>query len=210
MANRPSLDDYVDVAERIVHFKDAYPDGSLQTVDWQVAEVAGKTFIVYRAAAYRTPEDPRPGHGTAWEPFPGPTPYTKDSELMNAETAAWGRAIVALGLAANRKLASRQEVKARQAAQTASEPTATSEQKVALQQKADELFLTPTDLADAICLAASTKTRDFSSIDDAIRWCERQLDRLPAKLVDPVAAQLDKTSGKKDGYSAEAVEATLS
>jgi hypothetical protein len=49
----------------------------------------------------------------AWEPFPGPTPYTKDSELMNAETAAWGRAIVAVGLAANKTIASRQEVEAR-------------------------------------------------------------------------------------------------
>jgi hypothetical protein len=70
-------------------------------------------FVVYTAAAYRTPDDPRPGMGTAWEPFPGTTPYTRNSELMNAETAAWGRAIVALGLTSNRKLASRQEVRAR-------------------------------------------------------------------------------------------------
>ena len=113
MANRPSLDDYVDVAERIVAFKEKHPDGTLQTVDWEVIEVAGKTFVVYRAAAYRTPDDERPGHGSAWEPFPGPTPYTKDSELMNAETAAWGRAVVAVGLAASKKIGSRQEVQAR-------------------------------------------------------------------------------------------------
>lgn len=119
MANRPSLDDYVDVAERIVAFDEKYPEGSLQTIDWTVADVAGKPFIVYRAAAYRSPDDPRPGHGIAWEPFPGTTPYTKNSELMNAETAAWGRAIVALGLTANRKLASRQEVRARQEEQEA-------------------------------------------------------------------------------------------
>jgi hypothetical protein len=29
----------------------------------------------------------RPGIGMAWEPFPGRTPYTKASELMNAETS---------------------------------------------------------------------------------------------------------------------------
>lgn len=119
MANRPSLDDYVDVAERIQDFKDAHPEGSLQTLDWSVRDVAGNTFIVYRAAAYRTPDDQRPGHGVAWEPFPGGTPYTKNSELMNAETAAWGRAIIALGLVANRKLASRQEVRNRAAEQEA-------------------------------------------------------------------------------------------
>ena len=129
MANRPSLDDYVDVAERIQDFKDAHPEGSLQTLGWEVVTVEGvnpktnkpeaRTFIVYRAAAYRSADDATPGHGIAWEPWPGGTPYTKDSELMNAETAAWGRAIVALGLVANRKLASRQEVRNRVADQDA-------------------------------------------------------------------------------------------
>lgn len=109
-----SLDDYVDVAERITIFKEAYPDGSLQRLGWAVERVGERDFIVYTAAAYRTHDDARPGIGTAWEPFPGKTPYTQDSELMNAETAAWGRAIVALGIVANRKIASRQEVQARQ------------------------------------------------------------------------------------------------
>lgn len=129
MSNRPSLDDYVDVAERIQDFKDAHPNGSLQTLKWEVVTVNAidkkankpveRTFIVYHAAAYREPTDTLPGHGIAWEPFPGATPYTNDSELMNAETAAWGRAIVALGLVANRSLASRQEVRNRRADQDA-------------------------------------------------------------------------------------------
>lgn len=128
MANRPSLDDYIDVAERIEQFKIAHPEGSLQTIAWEIVKIPGpdmqtmdghRVFVVYRAAAYRTPDDARPGHGTAWEPFPGGTPYTRDSELMNAETAAWGRAIVAVGLAANKKIASRQEVRARQESQVA-------------------------------------------------------------------------------------------
>jgi hypothetical protein len=113
MSNRPSLDDYVDVAERIVAFKDQYPEGSLQTLTWYVQEYGERTFVIYKAAAFRTPTDNRPGHGCAWEPFPGKTPYTENSELMNAETAAWGRAIVALGITSKRSIASRQEVKAR-------------------------------------------------------------------------------------------------
>jgi hypothetical protein len=113
LADRPSLDDYVDVAERIQTFKQQHPDGSLQTVGWEIKSVDDKTFVVYHAAAFRTPDDQRPGLGIAWEPFPGKTPYTRDSELMNAETAAWGRAIVAVGLASSRKIASRQEVQAR-------------------------------------------------------------------------------------------------
>lgn len=126
MASRPSLDDYVDVAERIQDFKDAHPDGTLQTAQWGIQEIGEQFYVWYEARAYRHPQDPRPGGGIAWEPWPGKTPYTRDSELMNAETAAWGRAIVACGLVANRKLASRQEVRNRIADQEAvAEPSAT-------------------------------------------------------------------------------------
>lgn len=109
--------DYIDVAERIREFRDKHPDGSLQRIDWGIQEVAGKAFVYYTAAAYRTPDDERPGIGTAWEPFPGPTPYTKNSELMNAETSAWGRAIIAAGAADAKRVASANEVANRQAEQ---------------------------------------------------------------------------------------------
>jgi len=107
------MDDYVDVAERIRQFKEKYPDGSLQTSAPEVIAVGDKTYIAVAAAAYRTPDDPRPGMGSAWEPVPGPTPFTRDSELMNAETSAWGRAIVALGFE-TKKIASANEVRNRQ------------------------------------------------------------------------------------------------
>jgi hypothetical protein len=98
--------DYVDVAERIVEFRNKYPDGSLQPADlgkpYSVEEIAGGTFIVVVAAAYRTADDTRPGVGMAQEPFPGRTAFTRGSELQNAETSAWGRAIVA-ALAADTK-----------------------------------------------------------------------------------------------------------
>ncbi len=108
-------DDYVDVAARIAAFREKHPDGSLQQVSLDFREVAGSWWCIYTAAAYRSPDDDRPGHGTAWEPVPGRTPYTKDSELQNAETAAWGRAIVAVLAADTRKgVASADEVRARQ------------------------------------------------------------------------------------------------
>lgn len=117
MSGKP--EGYIDVAERIVEFRNTYPDGSLQQVDLQFIDFAGKSWVVYTAAAYRNPDDPRPGHGTAWEPVPGPTNFTKDSELQNAETSAWGRALVAV-LAADTKrgVASAEEVRNRQPAQT--------------------------------------------------------------------------------------------
>lgn len=107
------MDGYVDVAERITQFYAKFPDGRLSRLgDPQIREVGAKTFVIYSALAHRTADDPHPAVGTAWEPFPGPTQFTRDSELMNAETAAWGRAIVACGIG-SKKIASNQEVQAR-------------------------------------------------------------------------------------------------
>ena len=121
MSGNFKLDDsYIDVAERIREFKAAYPDGTLQPVDFDnpyiVQAIGNESIIVYRAAAYRTPDDPRPGIGVASEPYPGHTPYTKGSEIQNAETSAWGRAIVALGIPTKR-IASSEEVRNRKAEQ---------------------------------------------------------------------------------------------
>jgi hypothetical protein len=121
-----AMDDYVTVADRIREFYDKYPDGSLQC-EWQLVMVPtpvkqpdgtwttlDRALIVAKAYAYRNAGDERPGIGHAQEPFPGKTPYTKDSEIQNAETSAWGRAIVAVGAADTRKgVASRDEVAAR-------------------------------------------------------------------------------------------------
>lgn len=107
--------DYIDVATRIVEFREKYPEGSLQQVDIKFVDFGGKSWVVYTAAAFRTPDDARPGMGTAWEPVPGPTPYTKDSEVQNAETAAWGRAMVAaLAVDTRKGIASQEEVRNRQ------------------------------------------------------------------------------------------------
>ena len=109
-----NMDGYVDVAERIKEFYAKNPTGSLRTgTPPQVLEAGGKCFVVYHAQAFRTPDDACPADGWAWEPIPGPTPYTKDSELQNAETSAWGRAIVAAGFE-TKKIASADEVRNRQ------------------------------------------------------------------------------------------------
>jgi hypothetical protein len=131
MSNFKLDDSYVDVAERIREFKAAFPEGSLQPVDhdnpYILQEIGNETLIVYRAAAYRTPDDPRPGIGVASEVFPGRTPYTKGSEIMNAETSAWGRAIVALGIPTKR-IASTEEVRNRRAEQATPQATRRDEQ----------------------------------------------------------------------------------
>lgn len=114
------LKDYVEVPERIKEFARKHPEGSLQS-EVLAYPTPEYPFIVVKALAYRTPDDPRPGVGHAAELFPGRTPYTKDSELMNAETSAWGRALVAV-LAADTKrgIASANEIAGRQSSPQAS------------------------------------------------------------------------------------------
>jgi hypothetical protein len=110
--DKRSLDDYVDVAERIMEFRDRYPAGTLRGT-FQMIDIAGQAIVAYRAEAWRTEDDKAPGVGCAWELVPGRTPYTRGSELQNAETSAWGRAIIAVGAAdSKRGIASRQEVAA--------------------------------------------------------------------------------------------------
>jgi hypothetical protein len=122
-----NLDDYVDVAERIRLFYEQFPDGRLVGDDWKVITMLpggavgdetarmGRAYVVYEALAYRTADDPLPAKGVAWEPYPGATNFTKDSELMNAETSAIGRAIVNVGIG-SKKVASKDEVQNRRGA----------------------------------------------------------------------------------------------
>ena len=114
-----NMDDYVDVAERMRKIKEMYPDSVFRPANpnepFKIVEIGGLTYIAYTAAFYRDPFDPCPAIACAWEEVPGRTPYTKGSELMNAETSAWGRCAIAVGLA-SKKIASADEVRNRQEA----------------------------------------------------------------------------------------------
>lgn len=171
------LGDYVDVPARIAEFRSKHPEGSLQPWDpshpFTVQTIGDRVYIVVVAAAYRSPDDLRPGIGMAYEQWPGKTPYTRDSELQNAETSAWGRAIVA-ALAADTKkgVASAEEVRNRKADR---EPQWDAEQQAALvslwtetiAQAADEKAL----VAIALRLQAMTKSGELSppSTDHLVR-----------------------------------------
>lgn len=117
---------YRQVPERLADLKAVHPNARLRPLDpanpYRIEVIDGKTFIVYTAACYRDEEDELPAVAVAWEPFPGRTPYTRDSELMNAETSAWGRAIVAALRSESKSIASAEDVRNRQADQAASGP----------------------------------------------------------------------------------------
>jgi hypothetical protein len=112
---------YVDVAERIRQLKQVYPDAVLRPANplepFKLMEIGGREFIVYTAACYKSPDDLLPAIAVAAEPSFGKTPFTKDSEVMNAETSAWGRAILACLACDSHKVASADEVRNRKADQ---------------------------------------------------------------------------------------------
>lgn len=103
------LSDYVDVKQRLILFHQTYPTGSIQFEFKGVCE-HNPDFIWGIAYAYRTPDDTRPGIGTAQELRVGRTSFTRGSELMNLESSCWGRSIGSLGLGLDKGIATRQEI----------------------------------------------------------------------------------------------------
>lgn len=137
------LSDYVTVPERVRLFYEMYPDGRILNSVPEIRVIGDRQFIEITTSVYRSPDDPLPCVASAWEPFPGRTPYTKDSEMMNAETSATGRAIAAAGIAVNRSLASQEEVKLR-----TETPKAKPQQKQS--QKPSNVALAPQALIDSL------------------------------------------------------------
>ncbi|CAB4142416.1 hypothetical protein UFOVP433_9 [uncultured Caudovirales phage] len=172
------LDDYVDVAERIRIFRERFPEGTLQPLDpsapFHIVEVAGQTFIQYTAVAYRSPNDQLPGIAVSWEPFPGKTPYTAGSELMNAETAAWGRAIIAALVADSKKIASLDEVRARRQPENLGHPS--TDERQAPQRP----------------LTQSTDTPATEAQERALYAISKKLEKLP-----PAKGSLSKSAAGK-------------
>lgn len=135
MSGKPA--GYKEVSERIQEFRAKHPDGCLQS---EVVPSPVEGFVIVKAYAYRTPDDPRPGVGLAWEPVPGKTNFTRDSELMNAETSAWGRAIIAIGASdAKEGIASADEIRNRQAPPQRQAPPPPPELDEITQEQIDDL-----------------------------------------------------------------------
>lgn len=119
--DKSALKDYVDVAERIRAWYEAYPNARIET---RIVEHTEKRVVV-EARAYRGVKgdsgpddalgfmDDRPaGIGHSAMQIPGATPYTRGSEIENCETSAVGRALVMAGLPSKR-IASDDEIKSK-------------------------------------------------------------------------------------------------
>ena len=108
------MSNYVDVATRIKLLIEQYPQASIVCTTPKVVDIQGHSFIEVTAHVACNDGSNRNVVASAWEPFPGKTTYTKDSEMMNAETSAVGRAIGMLGIGLSGSMASANEVQNRQ------------------------------------------------------------------------------------------------
>ena len=107
------LSNYVDVPTRFAAALERWPELRIMENRPEIIAIDDKTFISVTMQAWRTPDDPIPCQATCFEPFPGKTSFTRDSEQMNASTSALGR-VLGLMMSFGPKLASFEEVRNRQ------------------------------------------------------------------------------------------------
>jgi hypothetical protein len=107
------LSNYVDVPTRFAAALERWPELRIIENRPEVITIGDKTFISVTMQAWRTPDDPVPAQATCFEPFPGKTSFTRDSEQMNASTSALGR-VLGLMMSFGPKMASAEEVRNRQ------------------------------------------------------------------------------------------------
>ena len=112
------MDNYVDVATRLKLAFERWPELRIQETSREVIEMPDKScFIRCTVTVWRDPKDPIPVIASACEIYPGRTPYTKFSESEVGYTSALGRALAFAGIAANKAIASRDEIQAAQSRQ---------------------------------------------------------------------------------------------
>lgn len=108
---------YVMVAERHAQFVKDHPNGRIHTnvVHVSFDPGTGKGLVVVQASVWKEAGkgddrfDPD-GTGLSSMPIPGPTAFTKNSEVENAETSAVGRALAMIGYHAKETMASKDEI----------------------------------------------------------------------------------------------------
>ena len=103
------ITNYVTAAERVAMFYEKYPNGTIQFEYMGVMD-GDPTKMWGVAKAYRTPDDPLPGVGTASEFIIGKTPYTFGSELQNLETSCWSRSVASLNIGTSKGMSTKEEV----------------------------------------------------------------------------------------------------
>ena len=108
-----NLDGYITVNERLAMALKQYPELRIVEEQPEVRTIDNISYIEVCVTVYRDTDDPLPAIARAWEPWPGKTPFVRDSEMMNASTSALGRALGFMGFGLGKSIASADEVQLR-------------------------------------------------------------------------------------------------
>jgi hypothetical protein len=103
------MKDYIDVKTRVEMLYKQHPDARIVTSPPQLMPGRGDMIYVI-TSIFRTADDLSPTTGMAAELVEGKTSFTRNSELMNCETSAIGRAIANMGIGITKGMASLNEV----------------------------------------------------------------------------------------------------
>lgn len=121
--------DYVDVKTKLRLAYARWPDMKIHETEPKIVEIGGDLKIQITCTVHRTPDDPIPAVFTCWEPYPGTTPFTRGSEQQNCSTSAVGRALSIAGIGLGSPIASAEDVRNAQAANTGPSDTAREPQE---------------------------------------------------------------------------------
>ena len=110
------LSEYVDVKTRLKQALALYPQLRIVEHRPEITQVGDQLFIECSVTVSRDPDDPIPVTAYIFEPYPGKTSFTKNSEQANGATSVLGRALGYMGLGIDKSIASSNEVLNRQQA----------------------------------------------------------------------------------------------
>jgi hypothetical protein len=110
------LSEYVDVKTRLKQALATFPQLRIVEHRPEITQVGDQLFIECSVTVSRDPDDPIPVTAYIFEPYPGKTTFTKNSEQANGATSVLGRALGYLGFGIDKSIASSNEVLGRQEA----------------------------------------------------------------------------------------------
>jgi hypothetical protein len=108
------LSEYVDVKTRLKQALKEFPQLRIVEHRPEITQVGDQLFIECSVTVSRDPDDPIPVTAYIFEPYPGKTSFTKNSEQANGATSVLGRALGYLGFGIDKSIASSNEVLGRQ------------------------------------------------------------------------------------------------
>jgi hypothetical protein len=159
VSNKPNLDGYVDVAQRLRLALLAHPNLRIVESAPEIRHVGDRAFLEVNVTVWRNEDDAQPVNAHAWEPFPGRTPFTRDSEMMNAATSALGRALGYMGFGIDRGISTADEIRHRQ--DTPDAPYRPVEAPVSADPVSDGPLPTPRQL-DTLHAICRERGQDFA------------------------------------------------